>query len=160
MLRSLNKMSEHWSHWQKFLFICLIWFNTFSVMSWRVFFGWTTTNQGLMWLAQEHNASEARTRSPSVSRHAHYHWAIALPAISVENVQMHTRLNICCTYMQKLPFSALHLTCRSKWAWSGNTTITQCRLTHSYTRKSRRTQSHDIGKTIKPKQPSLSSSSI
>ena len=106
-------MSEHWSHWQKFLFICLIWFNTFSVMSRRVFFGWTTTNQGLMWLAQGHNTSEARTRSPSVSRHAHYYWAIALPAISDENVQMHTRLNICCTYMQKLLFSALHLTCTS-----------------------------------------------
>ena len=160
MLPSRNKMSEHWSHWQKFLFICLIWFNAFSVMSGGVFFGWTTTNQGLMWLARGHNASEARTRSPSVSRHAHYHWAIALLAFSDENVQMHTRLNICCTYMQKLLFSALHLTYRSKWAWSGNTIITQCRQTHSYTRKSRRTQSHDIGKTIKPKQPSLSSSSI
>ena len=160
MLCSLNKMSEHWSQSQNFLFICLIWFNTFSVMSGWVFFGWTTTNQGLMWLAQKHNVSEALTRKPSVSRHAHYHWAIGLPAISDENVQMHTCLNICCTYVQKLPFSALHLTCRSKWAWSGNTTITQCRLTHSYTSKSRRTQSHDIGKTIKPKQPSLSSSPI
>ena len=75
-------------------------------MSGRVFFGWTTTNQGLMWLAQGHNASEAQTHSPSVSRHAHYHWAITLPGISDENVQMHTRLNICRTYMQKLPFSA------------------------------------------------------
>ena len=160
MLRSLNKMFEHWPHWQNFLFVCLFdLIQHFFSMSRQVFFGWTTTNQGLMWLAQGHNASEARTRSPSVSRHAHYHWAIALRAISDENVQMHAHLNICCTYMQKLPFSALQLTCRSKWAWSGNTTITQCRLTHSYTRKSRRTQSHDIGNTIKPKQPSLSSSS-
>ena len=160
MLRTLNKMSEHWSHWQKFLFVCLISFNTFSAISWQVFFGWTTTSQGLMWLAQAHNTSEVRTRSCSVSRHALYHWAIALPEISNENLQMHTRLNICCTYMQKLPFSASHLTFKIKWALSGNTTITQCRLAHSHTRKSSRTQSHDIGKTIKPKQPALSSSSI
>ena len=160
MLRTLNKMSEHWSHWQKVLFVCLIWYNTFSVISRRIFFGWANTNQELMWLAQGHNSSEARTRSPSVSRHALYCWAIALPEISDENLQMHTRLNICCTYMQKLPFFASHFTCKSKWAWSGNTTITKCRLTHSYTRKRRRTQSHDIRKTIKPKQQALYSSSI
>ena len=122
MLCTNNKMSEHWSHWQKFLFVLI---QHFSVMSGRVFFGWTTTNQGLMWLAQGHNASEARTRSPSVSRHALYHWAIALPEILDENVQMHTRLKICCTYMQKLQFSASHLTCKSKWAWSENTTNPQ-----------------------------------
>ena len=50
-------------------------------MSGRVFLVWTSTKQGLIYLAQGQciDASEARIRNPSVLSQALYHWTIALP---------------------------------------------------------------------------------
>ena len=65
-----------------------------------------------------HDASEAGTSRHPVSRHALYYciWATALLKVSDENVQMHiqARLNLCGTYMQKLPFSVSYLTFKRK----------------------------------------------
>ena len=44
---------------------------------------------------------------------------------------------------------------KSKWVWSGNTTITHCRRTH---RATEHWQSQDIRNQIKAKQPALSAS--
>ena len=60
--------------------VCLIWFNNFSVISGRIFFCWTTIKQGLMWIAQGHNAVT------QVRLNALYHCATALPEVSGENV--------------------------------------------------------------------------
>ena len=48
--------------------------NNFSVMSGRVFLGWTSTKQGLMCLArtQRSDTDEDRTLNPSVSSQAPY----------------------------------------------------------------------------------------
>ena len=48
--------------------------NNLSVTSGRVFLGWTSTKQGLMYS----DAGEARTHGPSVSSQALYHWVTAL----------------------------------------------------------------------------------
>ena len=52
----------------------------------RVFLGWTSTKLGWMCLAQgpqRSDAGEARTRGPSVSSQALYHWATALPKVGL-----------------------------------------------------------------------------
>ena len=65
-----------------------IWFdslrpiNNLSVKQGRGFLGWTSTNLGYMCLVQgpqRSDTGEARTRGPSVSSQALYHWATALP---------------------------------------------------------------------------------
>ena len=56
--------------------------NNLSVKQGRVFLGWTSTKIGWMCLPkgpQCSDAGEARTRGPSVSSQALYHWATALP---------------------------------------------------------------------------------
>ena len=56
--------------------------NNLSVKKGQVFLGWTSIKLGLMCLTQRpqrSDACEARTRSPSVSSQAHYHWTTALP---------------------------------------------------------------------------------
>ena len=56
--------------------------NNLSVEQAQVFLGWTSTKLGLMCLAQgpqRSDAREARTRRPSVSSQALYHWATVLP---------------------------------------------------------------------------------
>ena len=56
--------------------------NNLSVKQGRVFLGWTSTKLGLNCLAQgpQHSdAGEVRTRGPSFSSQALYHWATALP---------------------------------------------------------------------------------
>ena len=69
-----------------------IWFdslrpiNNLSVKQGWVFLGWTSTKLGYMCLAQgpqRSDAGEARTRSPSVSSQALYHWATALPTATL-----------------------------------------------------------------------------
>ena len=42
--------------------------NNFSVMSGRVFMGWTSTKQGLMWLAQGHNTVMPMGLEPATPR--------------------------------------------------------------------------------------------
>ena len=71
--------------------VCLfVWFDslrpihTLSVNQGRVFLGWTSTKLGSMCLAQgpqRSDTGEARTRGPSMSSQALYHWATALPRI-------------------------------------------------------------------------------
>ena len=57
--------------------------NNLSVIKGRVFLGWTSTKLGLMTCSrtQRSDAGEARTRGPSVSSQALYHWATVLPKI-------------------------------------------------------------------------------
>ena len=72
-------------------FVCLfVWFdslrpiNNLSVKQGRVFLGWSSTKLGEMCLAQGPQRSEtceARTRGPSVSSQALYHWATVLPVM-------------------------------------------------------------------------------
>ena len=69
-----------------FFCFCLIWFFTSTKQSFsyagRFFLGLTSTKLGEMCLAQgpqRSDAGEARTRYPSVSSQALYHWATALP---------------------------------------------------------------------------------
>ena len=55
--------------------------NNLSVKQGRVYLGWTNTKLGLMFLLkdpQRSDADETRTRGPSVSSQALYHWATAL----------------------------------------------------------------------------------
>ena len=66
------------------VFVCLIWFFTSTQQSFsyagRFFLGLTSTKLGWMCLAQgpqRSDAGEARTRYPSVSSQAFYHWATA-----------------------------------------------------------------------------------
>ena len=62
--------------------------NNFSVTSGRVFLGWTSTQLGLMWLAQGHNqwCAEAWTHNPSVLSQALYHGDTALPQRTVQSL--------------------------------------------------------------------------
>ena len=55
--------------------------NNFSVMSKRVFLGWTNTKLGLMSCSrtQRNVAGEAQTHNPSILGQALHHWATALP---------------------------------------------------------------------------------
>ena len=78
--------------WWEVLVFLFVWFdslcpiNNLSVKQGRVFLGWTSTKLGKMCLAQglQHSdAGEARTRGPSVSSQALYHWATALPSSGV-----------------------------------------------------------------------------
>ena len=59
--------------------------NDLSVIKGRVFLGWTSTKLGFMFLLKDthSDAGEARTRGPSVSSQALYHWATALPRVQV-----------------------------------------------------------------------------
>ena len=70
--------------------VLLIWFFTSTQQSFsyagRFFLGLTSTKLGLMCLAQGpqgSDAGEARTRYPSVSSQALYHWATALPIMTM-----------------------------------------------------------------------------
>ena len=72
---------------KEFLYL-FIWFyslrpiNNLSFKQRRVFLGWTSTKLGEMCLAQgqqRSDACEARTRGPSASSQALYHWGTALP---------------------------------------------------------------------------------
>ena len=74
---------------------------------------------------QRSDAGEARTRGPSVSSQALYHWATALPH------EKYVQLN------QLNAFSSAQVP--KKRVWSGNTTITHCRLTQSTVGKRHRT---------------------
>ena len=72
---------------------CLIWFFTTHQQSFsyvgQIFLGWTSTKLGQMCLAQGlqgSDACEARTRAPSVSSQALYHWATVLPFYEVNRV--------------------------------------------------------------------------
>ena len=67
----------------------------FSVMSGRVFLVWTSTKQGLMCLAQGHNAVMPVRLEPAtpLSQGKHYHWAIALPTCMRKGQSSSVNLN-------------------------------------------------------------------
>ena len=71
-----------WPPWVLFFYYSLRAINNLSVKQGWVFLGWSGTNLGQMCLAQgpqRSDAHEARTRGPSVSSQALYHWTTAIP---------------------------------------------------------------------------------
>ena len=82
IFKYFSSLCKPWIFCLFFLFDSLHPINNLSVKQGRVFLGWTSTKLGEMCLAQEpqhSDAGEARTRGPSVSSQALYHWATALP---------------------------------------------------------------------------------
>ena len=87
-------------------------------MSGRVYLSWTSrTKQGLMCLAQGRNAVTpvrlARTRNPSTSRQAHYHWAPSLVAIFAIGTQWF--FNILVIRMPPIKFQLNLTNCSCDW---------------------------------------------
>ena len=84
----------------------LIWFFTSTQQSFsyagRVFLGWTSTKLARINVScsrtQHSDAGEARTRGPSVSSQALYHWATALPRRSKEKVYAQRPFHNCLTW--------------------------------------------------------------
>ena len=96
------------------------------VMWWRVFLGSTSTKQGLMCLAQEHNAVTPVRLKPAAPRSesALYQWATALLRFSRDAVKMismsEVNVSICYCYLNPCIFlfiSIISFLCQQMISW-------------------------------------------
>ena len=120
--------------------------NNLSVIKGWVFLGWTSTKLGLMCLAQGHNAVTPVRLEPAALRSRVKH-STTEPLCSPRWIML-TKLTGCRT-------STFLYIKNSKWVWSGNTTITNCRQPQGTARKSHSTITRHQGDKLSKATSSL-----